>query len=70
MGANWVDGVENPVVLEIDDTHPDSPLFMSEIPIPDKRLGRSISWDGRYDQRRTNELISFHLIRQLLQEGI
>ena len=70
MGANWVEGVDNPVVLEIDDTHPDSPLFMSEIPIPDKILGRSVSWDGRYDQRRTNEPIPLHLIRRLSQEEI
>ena len=70
MGANWVDGVDDAVVLEIDDKHPDSPHFMPEIPIPDKRLGRSIAWDGQYDQRRTNKLIPLHLIRRLSQEEI
>ena len=70
MGAGWVDGVDNPVVLEIDDKHPDSPYFMPEIPIPDKRLGRSFAWDDQYDQRRTNKPIPAHLIRRLSQEEI
>ena len=70
MGANWVDGVDDAVILEINDKHPDSPYFMPEIPIPDKRLGRSISWDGQYDQRRTNKPIPLHLIRRLSQQEI
>ena len=70
MGAGWMDGVDDAVVLEIDDKHPDSPYFMPEIPIPDKRLGRSIAWDDEYDQRRTNKPIPAHLIRRLSQEEI
>tara|TARA_B100000287_G_scaffold74523_1_gene66349 strand:+ start:865 stop:1557 length:693 start_codon:yes stop_codon:yes gene_type:complete len=70
MGAGWMDGVDDAVVLEIDDKHPDSPYFMPEIPIPDKILGRSIAWDDEYDQRRTNKPIPAHLIRRLSQEEI
>ena len=70
MGAYWMDGVDDAVVLEIDDKHPDSPYFMPEIPIPDKRLGRSFAWDDQYDQRRTNKPIPLHLIRRLSQEEI
>jgi hypothetical protein len=70
MGAGWMDGEDDAVVLEIDDKHPDSPYFMPEIPIPDKRLGRSIAWDGRHDQRRTNKPIPAHLIRRVSQEAI
>lgn len=70
MGADWMHGEDDAVVLEIDDKHPDSPYFMPEIPIPDKRLGRSFAWDDEFDQRRTNKPIPAHLIRQLTQEEI
>jgi hypothetical protein len=71
MGAYWMDNVEDDaVVLEINDKHPDSPYFMPEIPIPNKRLGRSIAWDEQYDQRRTNKPIPLHLIRRLSQKEI
>ena len=70
MGAGWMDGEDDAVVLEIDDNHPDSPYFMPEIPIPHKQLGRAIGWDEEYDQRRTNKPIPAHLIRRLSQEEI
>jgi hypothetical protein len=64
LGANWVDGVDSPVVLEIDDSQPHSPVFMPEIPI------EGIAWDEQYDQRRTNQPIPIDLIRRLSQSEI
>lgn len=55
-----------PVVLEIDDRHPDSPYFM-----PEPRITRnSPAFDEAMDQRRTNKVIPPHLIRQIPQDEI
>ena len=55
-----------PVVLEIDDRHPDSPYFMPE-PRVDKK---SPAFNEFLDQRRTNKVVPPHLIRQIPQDEI
>ena len=59
-----IDG--KPVVLEIDDRHPDSPYFMPE-PRHDRK---SPAFNEPLDQRRTNKVIPPHLIRQIPQDEI
>ena len=70
---DWVDGMMGgeeegggPVVLEIDDRHPDSPFFMPEPRIrPDEQAFNEFK-----DQRRSNKVIPPHLIRQLSQDEV
>ncbi len=66
---DWVDDEEEgggPVVLEIDDRHPDSPFFMPEPRIrPDEP-----AFNEPKDQRRSNKVIPPHLIRQLSQDEV
>jgi hypothetical protein len=70
MGAyDWAmahDEDLEPVVLEIDDRHPDSPFFM-----PEPRITRnSPAFNESMDQRRTNKVVPPHLIRQIPQDEI
>ena len=58
------DNEENPVVLEINDQHPDSPFFMTE-----PKIGGH-GFNERKDQRRTNKVVPPHLIRRLTQDEI
>ena len=64
---DWVvDDDGKPVVLEIDDRHPDSPYFM-----PEPRLNRKYpAFNEAKDQRRTNKVVPPHLIRQIPQDEI
>lgn len=64
---DWViDHDEKPVVLEIDDRHPDSPFFM-----PEPRVTRNLpAFNEFLDQRRTNKVVPPHLIRQIPQDEI
>ena len=64
---DWVIDVDGtPVVLEIDDRHPDSPYFMPE-PRHDRK---SPAFNEAADQRRTNKVVPPHLIRQIPQDEI
>ena len=64
---DWVMDIDGkPVVLEIDDRHPDSPYFMPE-PRHDRK---SPAFNEALDQRRTNKVIPPHLIRQIPQDEI
>ena len=64
---DWVMDIDGkPVVLEIDDRHPDSPYFMPE-PRHDRK---SPAFNEAMDQRRTNKVVPPHLIRQIPQDEI
>ena len=58
------DNEEKPVVLEINDKHPDSPFFMPEPKID------GYGFNERKDQRRTNKVVPPHLIRRVSQEEL
>jgi len=63
--SEWVaDQEEAPVVLEIDDKHPDSPFFM-----PEPKIGNS-AFNEAKDQRRSNKIVPPHLIRRVSPEEI
>lgn len=64
--ASGMEGYENPVVLEIDDQHPDSPFFM-----PEPRLDPDTqAFNEHKDQRRARGVVLPHLIRRLPQEEV
>ena len=58
------DNEEKPVVLEINDKHPDSPFFMPEPKID------GYGFNERKDQRRTSKVVPPHLIRRVSQEEL
>ena len=66
---DWIEGgrgAESPVVLEIDDQHPDSPFFMPEPRLRPDEPG----FNEQKDQRRSSKVIPPHLIRQLSQDEV
>ena len=68
---DWVHGEDNPVVLEIADSHP----FINEPPVIDEDgtyagRGRPFIFNEGKDQRRTNQTIPPHLIRRLSADEI
>lgn len=71
---DWMDGQYEsgkrggggPVVLEIDDQHPDSPFFMPEMRLRPDEPG----FNEQKDQRRSSKVIPPHLIRQLGQDEV
>jgi hypothetical protein len=61
----WSDDMDGgPVVLEIDDRHPDSPFFM-----PEPKMD-GYAFNEAKDQRRSNKIVPPHLIRRVSPEEI